>query len=132
MSGNPDIPIFGNQKSVEDVIPQVFSRATTQSMANKVITKSVRCEIGETLSHRVYSVMEYPTSSEYTAICVALITKYPVLADTYGNGYVSHVNWSNYTLLLRCHKIFSLGIMETNTAAKNEEFSKTCKATTER
>ena len=60
-------------------------------MANKLITKSVRCEIGEILSHRVYSVTEYPTSAEYTAICVALITKYPVLADTYGNGYVSHM-----------------------------------------
>lgn len=58
-------------------------------MENKVITKSVRCEIGEALSHRVHSVTEYPTSTEYNAICVALITKYPVLSDTYGNGYVS-------------------------------------------
>lgn len=59
-------------------------------MEKKVITKSVRCEVGENLSHRVYAVTEYPTSAEYTAICVALITKYPVLADTYGNGYVSY------------------------------------------
>ena len=57
---------------VESVIPQVFSRATTQHMEKKTLTKSVRSEVGEALSHRVYAETEYPTSAEYTAICIAL------------------------------------------------------------
>ena len=85
----PSLPAHRNPSWVDTVVPQVLSRSTTQYMEKKVITKSVRTEIGEALSHRVYAVTEYPTSAEYTAICLALITKYPVLADTYGNGYVS-------------------------------------------
>ena len=45
-----------NSSWVEIVIPQVFSHSTTQYMEKKVITKGVRAEIGETLSHRVYAV----------------------------------------------------------------------------
>ena len=75
-----------NPSWIESAIPQVFSCATTEYMEKQVITKS---EVGEALSHRVYAVSEHPTSAEYTAVCLALITKYPVLADTYGNGYVS-------------------------------------------
>ena len=71
------------------MIPLVFSRATIEHMEKKVITKSVRTEVGETLSHRVLAVTEYPTPEEYTAICRALITKYPILADSCGSGYVS-------------------------------------------
>ena len=71
------------------MIPLVFSRATIEYMEKKVITKSVRTEVGEMLSHRVLAVTEYPTPEEYTVICRALITKYPILADSCGSGYVS-------------------------------------------
>ena len=54
-----------------------------------MITKGVRTEICEVLSYRIFAVTEYPTSAEYTAICLGLVTKYPVLKDTIGNGYVS-------------------------------------------
>ena len=52
--------------------------------------KSVRSEVGETLSHRVFAVTEYATSEEYTAICRALITKYPILADLCGRPSPSY------------------------------------------
>ena len=58
-------------------------------METKMITKSVRAEICEVLSYRVFAVTEYPTSAEYTAICRGLVAKYPVLMDTIGNGFVS-------------------------------------------
>ena len=41
--------------------------------------------------YRLFECTEYPTSSEYTDVCKSLISKYPVLKDTIGNGYVSQV-----------------------------------------
>ena len=58
-------------------------------MKSRMITKAVRAEICEILSYQVFAVTEYPTSAEYTAICQGLVTKYPVLKDTIGNGFVS-------------------------------------------
>ena len=69
---------------------ETFSRRTRETLTNSVITKSARAEICDLLAHRVFAVTEYPTSSEYTAVCQSLISKYPVLADTIGNGFVSY------------------------------------------
>ena len=54
----------------------------------KLITKTVQSEVVEVIAYQVFAITMYPTLDEYTAICQALITKYPTLADTIGNGYV--------------------------------------------
>ena len=76
---------------IQSVVPDTFSRRTREAISKSMITKSARIEICDILAHRIYAITEYPTSSEYTAICQALIVKYPVLADTIGNGFVSFV-----------------------------------------
>ena len=55
------------------------------------VTNSVRCEVVSAICVPMYAQCQYPTSEEYTAVCKQLIQKYPVLKDTYGNGYVSYV-----------------------------------------
>ena len=54
-----------------------------------MLTKGQRVEIIEVVAYRVLAHTEYPTSHEYNAICQSLITKYPNIKDTIGNGYVS-------------------------------------------
>ena len=130
MSATPTAFCGGVENSpswVEDAIPQVFSRSTMQCMEKKLITRSVRCEIGEALSHRVYAATEYPSAAEYTAVCVALINKYPVLADTYGNGHVS-VMFIIGLISMHVHidnAILFIGLVEASLKAENEKFEKT-------
>ena len=54
-----------------------------------MLTKGQRIEITEVIAYRVLAHTEYPTSAEYNALCQCLITKYPKMKDTIGNGYVS-------------------------------------------
>ena len=54
-----------------------------------MLTKGQRVEIIEVVAYRVLAHTEYPTSHEYNAVCQSLITKYPNIKDTIGNGYVS-------------------------------------------
>lgn len=55
-----------NSSWIEDAIPQVFSCSKMQCIEKRLITKYVRCEIDEALSHQVYAATEYPSAAEYT------------------------------------------------------------------
>ena len=52
------------------------------------ITKKVRMEVINVIAFSILSHTERPTSEEYTTVCRMLISKYPVLRDAIGNGYV--------------------------------------------
>ena len=62
----------------------------------KAITKKVRIKVINMIAFSILGHTERPTSEEYTTVCKKLISKYPVLRDTIGNGYVSIVNTCMY------------------------------------
>ena len=53
------------------------------------ITDALRCEVVTSICVPWYQDCEYPSREDYTAVCKQLVQKYPVLKDSYGNGYVS-------------------------------------------
>lgn len=53
------------------------------------IIKAVRTEIINAVALQLFQYTTLPMPEEYTGVCVKLITAYPVLKDTIGNGYVS-------------------------------------------
>lgn len=55
------------------------------------ITSAVRCEIITSISTLVMVYTIYPTPEQYTIISQRLIANFPILADSYGCGYVSEV-----------------------------------------
>lgn len=59
-----------------------------ERLENGEITDALRCEIVSSIAVRIYEICTYPKPEEYTTICKRLIEKYPILKDTYGNGYV--------------------------------------------
>ncbi len=70
-------------------IPEKFSRATMRAMNKKMVTHSARIEIVTAVVYQLFATTEYPTKREYDSVCKALITRYLVLKDTIGNGFVS-------------------------------------------
>lgn len=56
-----------------------------------MLTRGQRIEIIKAITYRVLAHTEYPTPSEYNAICQCLVTKYPKIKDVTGNGYVSYI-----------------------------------------
>ena len=93
----------------------MFSRRTRESIEKGVITRGQRVEIINVRSHGILSHTEFPTSAEYNGVCQALISKYPTLKDTIGNGYVSLYNvMFNSWLTFYCANV---GFLE-NTAQK--------------
>ena len=53
------------------------------------MTKASRSEVIEAVAYKAFAYTEYPSFAEYNAICQALVTKYPTLKESTGNGYVS-------------------------------------------
>ena len=54
------------------------------------IKKSTKNEIIESLGHQMWIHTEYPQSAEYTEVCRILVTTFPTLEDSTGNGIVSY------------------------------------------
>lgn len=59
-------------------IPKKFTKRTMEALEKGQITKAI---------HLISAT--HPTPEEYTGVCIKLITTYPILKDTIGNGYVS-------------------------------------------
>ena len=66
----------------------------------KKVTRSVRIEVVTSLAYQLYSCTTYPSSEDYSNVCHQLVTKYPVLKDTIGNGIVSVIKSVNVGSLL--------------------------------
>ena len=60
-----------------------------ENIQRGIITKGTRTEIIQTTAQMMWMNTKFPTSNEYTEVCRMLVTKYPVLKDSVGNGYVS-------------------------------------------
>ena len=76
---------------IDSVLPTKFSKRTSHALQTNVVTKAARIEIVENLAYRLYAITEYPTPAEYTEVSRELVSRYPVLSDTIGNGFVSSV-----------------------------------------
>lgn len=66
-----------------------FSRKTKDALESQKISKGTRSEIVTCLGFEIWRHSQYPTGDEYNAVCSMLVTAYPILKDTIGNGYVS-------------------------------------------
>ena len=64
------------------------------------MTKASRSEVIEAVAYKAFAYTEYPLSAEYNAICQALVTKYPTLEESTGNGYVSVIIFTLCTVHL--------------------------------
>ena len=53
------------------------------------ITDALRCEVVTSICVPWYQDCAYPSKEDYTAVSKQLVQKYPVLKESYGNGYVS-------------------------------------------
>jgi hypothetical protein len=53
------------------------------------ITDALRCEVVTSICVPWYQDCAYPSKEDYTAVSKQIVQKYPVLKDSYGNGYVS-------------------------------------------
>ena len=60
-----------------------------EALDNGQITKAVCSEIISAIALQLFQSTSHPTPEEYTGVCIKLISMYPVLKDTIGNGYVS-------------------------------------------
>ena len=94
-------------------VPDVFSRRTREGIEKGVITRGQRVEIINVLAHRILAHTEFPSSAEYSAVCQALITKYPTLKDTIGNGYVSTQSIQYFVALITL--VINIGVLENTT-----------------
>ena len=54
-----------------------------------MITSAVRCEIISSVATMVMVHTIYPTPEQYTMLAQLIIKGFPILADSYGCGYVS-------------------------------------------
>ena len=70
-------------------IPKKYTMRTMEAIKSGQITKAVRSEIINIIALQLFQHCTHPTSEEYTMVYVKLITTYPSLKDTIGNGYVS-------------------------------------------
>ena len=89
---------MGTTAWVSACVPYVFSRLTCEVIEKGVITRGQRVEIINVLANRMLAHTELPSSAEYNGVCQALITKYPTMKDTIGNGYVT--TQSIYTIFV--------------------------------
>lgn len=64
------------------------------------MTKASRSEVIEAVAYKAFAYTEYPSSAEYNAICQALVTKYPTMKESTGNGYVSVIEFILCTVRL--------------------------------
>ncbi len=74
-------------------LPKQFSLRTMKALEGKdkmAITNAVRCEIVTSIATLVMVHTIYPTPEQYTTISERLVATYPILADSYGCGYVSY------------------------------------------
>ena len=72
--------------------PKQFSKRTMMAIqSNKKIniTDAVCIEIVQALVTLAMVHSQYPTPQEYTILAEKLVTKFPILADSYGCGFVS-------------------------------------------
>lgn len=73
-------------------LPSNFSARTMVALqsGNKMdITSAVRNEITAAVATLMMVHTTYPTPAQYTHVCEMLVKKHPILADTYGCGFVS-------------------------------------------
>lgn len=73
------------------IIPQrtSFSVAVQQSIDTGVISSKARSEIIRVLQTLVLQHTQYPNHNQYESVCEKLVTKYVLLKDTVGCGWVS-------------------------------------------
>ena len=81
--------VYGSSFLSDFEVPKKYSKRTMEAIESGELTKSVRIDIINVLALKVFQYTSNPTSEEYTSVCIRLITAYPVLKDTIGNGYVS-------------------------------------------
>lgn len=62
-----------------------------EDIENKMIVKSTRSDIIESVGHQMWIHGTHPSPDEYTDVCRLLIKKFPVLRDTLGNGIVRFI-----------------------------------------
>ena len=71
-------------------IPSKFSVSTENRIKSGLLRKKNRTEIVQALSAAIILQTKYPTSEQYTSVCLKLIEKFPTLRDGMGaTGYVS-------------------------------------------
>ena len=73
-------------------IPNQYSLRTMTALVGKEkssITSAVRSEIVSSIATLVMVNTMYPTPEEYTIISDQLVKDYPILADSFGCGFVS-------------------------------------------
>lgn len=73
-------------------VPKNFSGRTMLALSNgekSNITSAVRREIIASVATLVMVHVNHPTPDEYTGVCEQLIKEYPILADSFGCGFVS-------------------------------------------
>lgn len=59
------------------------------------ITDAVKIEIVQTIVTMAMVHTLFPTPQIYTALAAKLVTEYPILADSYGCGFVSYFPYSS-------------------------------------
>ena len=67
----------------------VFSGWTQRSIDTGVVTSRARREIVQTLRTLISQHTKYPTRYQYSNVCEKLVTKFVMLQDMDGTGYVS-------------------------------------------
>ena len=83
-------------------LPKQFSLRTMKVLQGKDrmdITNAVRCEIITSISTLVMVHTISPTPEHYTLIAQRIVSEYPILADSYGCGYVSIGSYQYYAYL---------------------------------
>lgn len=73
------------------VVDKAYSVKTMDFLEGKtdILARGIRAEIVSALYHKVLQYTRRPTSKEYNAICQALVTEFPCLADSEEAPYVS-------------------------------------------
>ena len=97
-STSPSTTPSSSSWHVNFVVPEKFSTATNNGLksGNRLeITNRMRDEIINSLSGSILTYTMRPTPEQYTAICVKLVKRYPILEDTYGDGEIKIVSKYN-------------------------------------
>ena len=98
----PSPQVQNTQWHLSFEIPTKFSVSTEKRIKSGQLRKKNRTEIVQALSAAVILHTKYPTSEQYTAVCLKLIEKFPTLKDGMGTtGYVSCHARSAKTLIIR-------------------------------
>ena len=81
-------------------LPEKSTVNTTKAIHTGKMTKNSRIEIIASMYTRMLQFHAYPSPYEYKVACLRLVTKFPTLKDSIGNGIVSQ-------LYLRCFLSFT-------------------------